>query len=230
MAVYGIADLHLSVAAKKPMDIFDGWDDHAEKLADNWEKRVAPEDTVVLAGDISWGMSLSQAVPDLRLIHQLPGQKIILKGNHDYWWTSMTRMEATLAEHGLDSIHFLHNNSYYLEGMHICGSRGWIFENGQPHDEKLIRREAIRMEASLKSRGSQPGETVLFLHYPPIFAGQTAHAFLKLMQKYGVSRCCYGHIHGPAHKHAFQGTAHGIAFQMIAADYLDFDPLLISPA
>ena len=227
MAIYAIGDLHLSVAAKKPMDIFTGWDNHAEKLAENWKRKIKPEDTVILAGDTSWGMNLAQAVPDFRLIDKLPGQKIILKGNHDYWWSSMTKMGETLCSYDFSTIRFLHNNSYFVEGAHICGSRGWIFENGEPYDEKMIRREGLRIEASLKDRSPQKGQTLLFLHYPPIYAGQTTEPFIKLMQKYGVSRCFYGHIHGQGHKYAVEGQSRGIDFTMIAADYLSFDPLLI---
>lgn len=227
MAIYAIGDLHLSVAADKPMDIFAGWENHTEKLIANWKKKITDQDTIVLAGDISWEMSLGKAIPDFRLIHQLPGQKIILKGNHDYWWTSLSKMRETLEKHELDSIHFLHNNSYYVEGVHICGSRGWIFENGEPYDEKIIRREALRIEASLKSRGSEEGETMLFLHYPPIYAGQTLEPYIKLMQQYGVSRCYYGHIHGKGYKYAVSGLCRGIEMSLISADYLSFDPLLI---
>ena len=227
MAIYAVGDLHLSVAAKKPMDIFEGWQDHAEKLIENWERKISPRDTVVLAGDTSWGMDLAQAVPDFRLLHNLPGRKIILKGNHDYWWTSLTKMGETLAKHELDSISFLHNNSYFVEGVHICGSRGWMFENGQPHNEKIVRREAMRIEASLISRGPQKGCTILFLHYPPTYAGQTLEPFFELMQKYGVSRCCYGHVHGQGQRYAVRGLYRGIEFTMISSDYLSFDPLRI---
>ena len=229
MAIYAIGDLHLSVAAKKPMDVFAGWDNHAEKLIENWKKKIKAEDSVVLAGDTSWGGSLTQAVPDFRLLHKLPGRKIILKGNHDHWWTSLGKMGETLEKYELSSLHFLHNNSYYVEGVHICGSRGWIFENGQPHDEKLVRREAMRIEASLQSRGPGEGETILFLHYPPIYAGQTLERYIKLMQQYGVKRCCYGHVHGQGQKFAAQGLCRGIELSMISADYLSFDPLLIQP-
>ena len=227
MAIYAIGDLHLSVAAKKPMDIFSGWDNHAEKLIENWRRKIRDEDTVVLAGDTSWGMDLAQAAADFRLIHKLPGQKILLKGNHDYWWDSLAKMNGTLAKHELHSLRFLHNNSYFVQGMHICGSRGWLFESGEAHDEKIIRREAIRIEASLKSRSGQPGETVLFLHYPPIFGSQTQEAFIALMQQYGVKKCCYGHIHSSGHKYAVQGNCRGIEMKMISSDYLAFDPLLI---
>ena len=227
MAIYAIGDLHLSVAAKKPMDIFDGWDNHAEKLIENWQRKVCENDTVVLVGDTSWGMDLAQAAPDFRLIHKLPGQKILLKGNHDYWWDSLTKMNATLEKHELHSLRFLHNNSYFADGVHICGSRGWLFESGQAYDEKMIRREAIRIESSLKARGTQAGETVLFLHYPPTYGSQTQEPFWEIMQKYGVKRCCYGHIHSKGHKFATVGRYRGIELSMVSSDYLSFDPLLI---
>lgn len=227
MAIYAIGDLHLSVAAKKPMDIFSGWDDHAEKLIENWKKKITDDDTVVLAGDTSWGQMISQAVPDFRLIHRLPGKrKILLKGNHDYWWSSITKMNGTFAEHGLDSLCILHNNSYEVEGVQICGSRGWLFETGEPHDEKLIRREAIRIETSLKSAKGD-GEKLLFLHYPPVYAGQVQEAFVALMHRYGIKRCFYGHIHGAGHKYAVQGNFRGVRLQMIASDYIGFDPVRV---
>lgn len=227
MAIYAIGDLHFSVAAKKPMDIFSGWDDHAQRVIDNWNRKIKPEDTVVLAGDTSWGMTLPEAVPDFRLIDRLPGRKLLLKGNHDYWWGSASKMMATFAEHGLGSLSILHNNSYAVEGKWICGSRGWLFESGQPHDEKIIRREAMRIEASLKSAGDD-GEKILFLHYPPVYAGQVQEQFLEVMHKYGINRCYYGHIHGAGHRYAVQGNYQGIQLRMISSDYVGFDPVLVA--
>ena len=227
MAIYAIGDLHLSVAAKKPMDIFSGWENHAEKIVENWEKRIRPEDVVVLAGDTSWGMTLAQALPDFRLIDKLPGKKILLKGNHDYWWASAAKMKETFEQNGLHSLYILHNNSFTVEGIHICGSRGWMFESGAPHDEKLIRREAMRMDASIRSAGDATGEKILFLHYPPLYAGQRLDAFLDVMKQYGIKRCYYGHIHGAGHRHAIQGEVDGIVFMMISADYVGFAPVLV---
>lgn len=229
MAIYAIGDLHLSVAAKKPMDIFSGWDDHAARICENWQKKITDDDTVILAGDTSWGMTLEQAVPDFRLIHKLPGKKILLKGNHDYWWGSMSKMNETLVAHGLDSLSILHNNSFQVEGKRICGSRGWMFESGEPHDDKLIRREAMRIEASLKQAGDGEGEILLFLHYPPVYAGQIQESFLELIFRYGIKRCYYGHIHGAGHKYAIQGNYRGVKLTMISSDYMGFDPLLIAP-
>lgn len=226
MAIYAIGDLHLSVAAKKPMDIFSGWDDHAERLSENWKNKIKPEDTVILAGDTSWGMTLPTAAPDFRLIDKLPGKKIILKGNHDYWWASMTKMNETFASYGFTTLSILHNNSYEVEGKCICGSRGWLFETGEKHDEKLIRREAMRIEASLKSAAGD-NERILFLHYPPVYAGQVQESFLALMHRYGIKRCYYGHIHGAGHRYAIQGNYRGIKLTMISSDYIGFDPVLI---
>lgn len=227
MAIYAIGDLHLSVAAKKPMDIFPGWQNHAERLIENWKRKIQPEDTVVLVGDTSWGMTLAGSIPDFRLIDQLPGKKILLKGNHDYWWVSVTKLQNTFAEHGITSISVLHNNSYAVEGKWICGSRGWLFESGEAHDEKIIRREAMRIEASLKSAGAD-GERILFLHYPPVYAGQVQTRFIELMQQYGIKRCYYGHIHGAGHRHAVQGDYCGVQLTMVSSDYLNFDPAFIS--
>ncbi|MFV0400633.1 MAG: metallophosphoesterase [Oscillospiraceae bacterium] len=227
MAIYAIGDLHLSVAAKTPMDIFQGWDNHAEMLIEIWTAKIKEKDTVVLAGDISWGMKMSEAVPDFRLIEGLPGEKIILKGNHDHWWGSVTSMNRALEEHEIRSIRFLHNNSYLVEGLEICGSRGWLFEDGAPHDVKIVRRETNRIEASLKSVEDAKAEKLLFLHYPPIFNGQELTPFIELMKKYKVKRCYYGHIHGPGHKYAVNKKVYGIKFEMISADFIAFDPILI---
>lgn len=227
MAIYAIGDLHLSVLAKKPMDIFSGWEDHAQRIEENWRKKIRDDDVVVLDGDTSWGMTLPQALPDFRLLHRLPGKKIIIKGNHDYWWASVTKMKSVFAENGFDSLYILHNNSFSVNGVHICGSRGWMFESGERHDDKLINREAMRIEASIRSVGDAPGERILFLHYPPLYAGQTLEPFLDVMRRYGIKRCYYGHIHGTGHKYAFEGVFQGIRFTMISADYIGFDPLLI---
>jgi predicted phosphohydrolase len=227
MSIYAIGDLHLSAAAEKPMDIFSGWEDHTTRIAENWRKKIKPEDTVVLAGDTSWGMSLAQAVPDFELIHELPGTKLLLKGNHDYWWSSAAKMNAVFAENGLTSLRLLHNSSYEAEGVFLCGSRGWLFETGEPHDEKLIRREAMRIAASIRSSGDGPGERILFLHYPPIYNGQRLEAFMGVIRDHGIRRCYYGHIHGAARRHAIQGLVDGCEFTMISADYLGFDPVLV---
>lgn len=229
MALFVIGDLHLSETAKKPMDIFPGWENHARTLCENWKNTVSAEDTVVLAGDLSWGMTLGEALADLELIDSLPGKrKLLLKGNHDYWWTSASKMRGFFDANGLSTLDILHNNAYEAEGFRVCGSRGWIFENGAPHDEKIINREAVRIEASIKASESMSGERVLFLHYPPVFAGQELTAFLDLMRRYGIKRCYYGHIHGAGHRGAVRGNWRGLDFSLISADFVGFCPVRVS--
>jgi predicted phosphohydrolase len=231
MALYAIGDLHLSQGVKKPMDIFFGWEGYTERLVANWRRLVTASDTVVLAGDTSWGMTLEEALPDFILLNSLPGEKkLILKGNHDYWWTSAAKMRAFFEANGLNSLFILHNNAFAAGGFAVCGSRGWVFENGEPHDDKIINREAIRIEASLKAAQSMPGERLLFLHYPPVFAEQELTSYLELMQQYGISRCFYGHIHGAGAQKAVTGLYNGVTLRLIAADYLNFCPLFIGGA
>jgi len=172
-------------------------------------------------------MTLSQALPDFRLLHSLPGRKILIKGNHDYWWASVTKMKEIFAENGLGSLYVLHNNSFTVDGTNICGSRGWMFESGEPHDDKLIRREAMRIDASIRSAGDQPGERILFLHYPPMYAGHTLEQFIGVMEGHGIRRCYYGHIHGAGHRFAVEGIQRGVELRMISADYIGFDPVLV---
>ena len=142
MSLFAIGDPHLSFGCQKPMDIFRGWENHADRLSEHWRRVVSDEDTVVLPGDISWAMNLESLLPDLQFLNQLPGKKVLLKGNHDYWWTTKQKMEQYLHQNGLDRIAFLHNNCICAEGFRLCGTRGWLFENGQPQDEKVLAREA----------------------------------------------------------------------------------------
>lgn len=227
MALYVIGDLHLSQSVDKSMDVFPGWENYTQRILKNWNNTVSTDDTVVLAGDISWGMNMEESMADFRLLEALPGNKIILKGNHDYWWGSLTSMYRALSKEGITSIDFLHNNSYIVEGKAICGSRGWMFEDGETHDAKIIRRETFRLEASLDSVTDPEAEKILFMHYPPLFTDQIIEPFIETMQSHGVSRCYYGHIHASGHNYAKEGVHHGIEFTLISADYLDFTPALV---
>jgi len=186
---------------------------------------VQPQDTVIIPGDVSWGMSLEQAKEDFLFLHRLPGKKILMKGNHDYWWTTRAKMESFLEGNGLDSLSILHNNAVSVEGLSLCGSRGWMFEQGQEHDKKIINREAGRIRASLQDAqrfGEQ--EKVLFLHYPPVFMQDSIPEFFEVMNQYGVRRCYYGHIHSQGCRFAFQGEWCGVQLEMVSADYLRFMP------
>lgn len=232
--IHTIADLHLSLCADKPMHIFGSrWQNHPDKLKSRWCSLVAQDDTVVIPGDISWAMSLPDAEADFRFIESLPGQKLIGKGNHDFWWTSAAKMTKTLESWGVTSVRFLHNNAYRAENKIICGSRGWFIEEKQqntvqPVDyEKLVSRECSRVELSLKegAKLADDGcETLLFLHFPPVYGDFVCEPIVNVLLKYGVKRCFYGHIHGN-YTHPGKTVHEGIEFTMISADYLDFYPI-----
>ena len=227
MALFVLGDPHLALGCDKAMDIFPGWEGYLPKLEDNWRANVAETDTVVLAGDISWAMKLEHTVEDFRFLNSLPGRKILLKGNHDLWWGTLSKMEEYLHQNGLSSLHFLHNNYYWADGVAVCGSRGWMAEAPEGHDAKMMAREAIRLEASLKAAqsGSPEAERVVFLHYPPFYSGRPAGELADVMQKYDVKMCYYGHLHSTAIRWAVQGQRDGITYHLASADYLGFSPL-----
>lgn len=228
MALFVMGDLHLSLSSDKSMDIFGGWENYVERIKDNWNREVSPEDTVVVPGDISWAMSLKEAEADFRFIHELPGRKIILKGNHDYWWTTAAKMNNFLAENGFDSIFILHNNHYAYENYGICGTRGWINDDTEPADAKVLAREANRLEASISSAESAGLEPLVFLHYPPLYGNEYNPDLLEVMYRHNIKRCWYGHIHGrKGHQNAVNGERDGIVFQLVSADYVQFCPVKI---
>lgn len=229
MALYAIGDLHLCLGASKPMDVFGGnWVGYMEKLAEGMSV-IAPDDTTVLLGDLSWALDLEGARPDFSWIDQIPGRKIILKGNHDYWWSTASKFYKFCQEWGFSNQLILNNNHYEYEDWAICGTRGWFFEeesSGQ-HDEKVFKRELLRLETSLKSAGDRP--KMVFLHYPPRYKGYECTEILELLQRYEVRRCFYGHLHGPSHKLAMEGLWDGVEYRLVAADFLNFKPLKVFP-
>ncbi len=222
MALYVIGDPHLSFSVDKPMDIFGGrWADHPEKLKKAWLEKISSEDTVVLAGDLSWGISLKEAEADFAFLHSLPGKKILLKGNHDYWWETASKLRRFFAERGWEDFELLYNNSITAEGFALCGTRGWEAAPETEQDRKMLERELGRLERSLQA--AEPGlQRIVFLHYPPM-AGQ-AKPFLPLLKQYNVHLCYYGHLHGyPAIK-AAPLEEDGVLFRLISADALSFCP------
>lgn len=227
MSLFAIADLHLSLSVDKPMNIFGGWDNHVEKLTENWNKTVLAEDTVVLPGDISWGMNLDEAKADFDFVNSLNGRKIISKGNHDYWWSTVSKLNKFIEENGFDTIHFLHNNHYSYGKYGICGTRGWINETEVPADAKVLAREAQRLEVSIQSALKEELEPIVFLHYPPVYGNESNYDILDVMFRYGVKECYYGHLHGRAHKNAVCGERDGINFHLIASDFVQFCPQLV---
>ena len=206
MALFVLGDTHLSLGASKPMDIFPGWNDYVERLEKNWRKLIKPEDTIVLAGDISWAMRLTDTRKDFEFLQSLPGQKIIMKGNHDYWWSTVNKMNAYLKAEGFDTLHILHNNSYSVEGYALCGTRGWLFDAGEAHDEKVMNREIGRLRMSLDA--AEPGlEKLVFLHYPPVYTGTSAPEIVATLKEYSIRTCYYGHLHGNAIRYAMRCRA-----------------------
>ena len=227
MALFVLGDTHLSLGGAKPMDVFPGWDGYVRKLEANWRRLVKPEDTVVLAGDISWSMRLADTRRDFAFLHSLPGRKLIMKGNHDYWWSTANKMNAFFQAEGFDSLRLLHNNSYTVDGYALCGTRGWLFDAGEPHDEKVMNREIGRLRLSLDA--AEPGrEKLVFLHYPPVYTDASAPEIVAVLKEYGVRRCFYAHLHGKAIRFAVQGEADGIRYKLVSADGLHFCPYKIT--
>ena len=224
MALYAIGDLHLCLGAPKPMDVFGGnWVGYMDKLKDGLSV-IGPEDTTVLLGDLSWALELSSARDDFAWIDQIPGKKIILKGNHDYWWSTASKFYKFCEENGFSNQWILNNNHYEYNGWAICGTRGWFFEEerGSDHDEKVFKRELIRLEASLQSAGDLP--KIVFLHYPPLYKGYRCDEIIELLERYEVRQCFYGHLHGASHGLAMEGLWNGVEYRLVAADKLNFQP------
>jgi len=230
MAIYTISDLHLSLGIDKPMDIFgEIWEKHEEKIKENWIKKVKEEDLVLLPGDFSWAMYLEDAKKDFEYLNKLPGTKLLLKGNHDYWWGTLVKMKEFLKENKIENIDFIQNNSYLWEDKIIAGTRGWSEQ--EENAEKIIRRENLRLELSLQDGVTKYGkdrEIIVCMHYPPFNGYEKAELdFIKTMKKYNVKTCIYGHIHGEAGKDAIQGNIEGINFIMASSDQTNFDLIKI---
>ena len=232
MSIYVIADLHLSFNESKPMDIFgDNWQNHEEKIRQDWLSKVKPEDTVLHLGDFSWGMSLEDTLKDFEYINKLPGKKILLKGNHDYWWTTVTSMKKFFIENNIDNIEFLHNNFFEIEDKIICGTRGWTltYTDEIEFNEKIINRECDRLKLSLNEAVKKCGrdkEIIVCLHYPPIMQGNILKGettpFMEVLKEYNIKRCYYGHLHGDSINDAVQGEVDGIELKLVSCDGVDF--------
>ena len=225
MGLYAIGDLHLSLAKDKPMDVFgDAWKNHADKLRQGFAA-LGGDDLTILCGDLSWGMGLEETGPDFAFVEALPGKKLLLKGNHDYWWTTAAKTKRFFAEHGIESIDILNNNCFFYGDVAICGTRGWFYEEerSDAHDEKIMRREIMRLEASLKAAGEH--EKLVFLHYPPIYQSYRCKEILSLLREHRVRLCCYGHIHGKGCQSAFKGRYEQTEYKLVSADYVNFTPV-----
>lgn len=233
MSIYGIGDLHLSFSVDKPMDIFGPqWDNHAEKIRKSWLEKVNESDTVVLPGDFSWAMYLDETYEDFKFLNSLPGKKILSKGNHDYWWTTVTSMKRYLKENDFENIEFLYNSAFLVEDKILAGTRGWVNTYKSQENYKILKRENERLKLSIEKGIKEFGESkeiIVFIHYPPFYKESVPEEidFMKTMEKYNVKRCYYAHLHTESHKDAIEGIINGIEYKLISSDYLNFDLLKI---
>ena len=233
--IYIIGDLHLSNSTDKPMDVFGmNWEDHDKKIEEDWNLKVKEDDTVILAGDFSWAMYLEESLEDFKFLNRLPGRKIMLKGNHDYWWQTVSKMKDFLADNNIENVEFLYNNAIEVEDKIFVGTRGWIFNEDSVEDKKVIDREAIRLELSIKDavkfgeESVRNREMIAIMHYPPISkhcmknGGGYKSPFLDIMKQYGIQKCYYAHLHGPSHKEAIEGNIEGVEMKLISSDFTGF--------
>ena len=233
MAIYAIADLHLSLNTDKPMDIFGtNWENHSEKIKEDWLDKVKETDTVLIPGDFSWETYLEDTYKDFEFLDSLPGNKILLKGNHDYWWTTLTNIRNYFKENNFKTIDILFNNSFEFENFIVAGTRGWDYT--KTSERKIIEREIGRLKLSLKDakKKNQDKNIIVCMHYPPISKNYLDNEFerkiLYLLKEYNVKRCIYGHLHGTSHAGAITGLIEGIQFDLVSADYLDFKLLKLN--
>jgi len=228
MAIYGVADLHLSTFTDKPMDIFEGWQDYTTRIKANWNRLVKEDDLVVIPGDLSWAKNLDEAMSDFLFLHELKGEKILLKGNHDFWYSTATKVRNWLNQNGFDTIEVLNNNSFLVGDVCIAGTRGWILDRSSSENMKIYTREIQRLQLSLEdAKKNEPREIIVFMHYPPIYSNYEQEEMLELLARYNIKRCYYGHVHGSSINYAFNGMKYDINFKLISADYLQFTPLLV---
>ena len=227
MSLFAIGDTHLSFSCNKPMDIFRGWEDYENKLRKNWNSIVTPRDTVVIAGDISWAMNIEDAVEDFRYLDSLNGTKIILKGNHDYWWTTKKKIEEIFEKNGISTIKLLFNNAYRVGDIAVCGTRGWFFDCVGEADRKVLLREAGRLRRSIDEAKQLGGRLNVFLHYPPLSRTQVCDEIYEVIKSSGAEACYYGHLHGQSAGWAVNSEYDGIDFHLVSADFLEFCPKLV---
>lgn len=234
MSIYAIGDLHLSLDNSKPMNVFgDNWKNHMEKIKDNWKKIIKDDDLVILPGDFSWAMNIKDMYLDFKFINDLPGIKVLIKGNHDYWWSTMKSMNEFIIKNNFTNIYFLNNNSFYYQGYSIIGTRGWNFKE-EDNLEKMINREKCRLENSIIDckKNNTNSKIICVLHYPPLIPGMLYNRnygpYLEILKKYNIQKCLYGHLHGEAHLEAIEGKIDGIELKLVSSDYLNFIPYLVA--
>lgn len=225
LSIYAISDLHLALGTNKPMDIFgESWNNHLTKIELDWKSKAKVDDVILLPGDLSWAMNIKETYLDFKYLNNLPGKKILLKGNHDYWWTTVTSMKRYMLENKFENINFLYNNSYQYEDYIICGTRGWN-NTESTEDEKIYKREQQRLKLSIEDGIRKYGrerKIIVCMHYPPFNKIQCEEGFIKIMKQYNVAQCVYGHLHGSSQNEAKEGNIDGIDFKLVSCDYTDF--------
>lgn len=229
MTLFAIGDLHLSFSSEKPMDIYGGnWINHTEKIKQAWLQNIKEDDTVIIPGDTSWGLRFEEAVQDLEWIHRLPGKKVLIKGNHDLWWHSITRLNSLYSD-----MYFLQNNYFAYGDYAVCGTRGWVCPNSNDfteHDEKIYNREAKRLKLSLDSAAADGFKRfIVALHYPPTNEKYEDSQFTQILEAYNVEKVVYGHLHGEAFRLGLKGVRNGVHYLLSSCDYLKCEPLCILP-
>ncbi len=224
MSLYAISDLHLSLSADKPMDVFRGWQGYVERLKANWCRLVTEDDTVVIPGDISWAMKLSDAKADFAFLNSLPGKKIILKGNHDLWWSTAKKLTQFLEENDFDTITFVFNNAVTVEDKAVCGTRGWFYDIAA--EDKVVLREAGRLDTSITAAKKTGLTPVVFTHYPPVYKDWVCEEIFGIIKKHGIKTVYHGHIHGSGLNNATK-EYDGVNFRLLSADCVDFCPVPI---
>ncbi|MDK2802972.1 MAG: metallophosphoesterase [Oscillospiraceae bacterium] len=224
MSLYCIGDLHLSLGSNKPMDIFPGWENYINKIEKNFLEIIKPEDTVVIPGDISWAINFKELYEDFKFLESMPGKKILLKGNHDYWFNTKKKMDNFILENSFSSISILHNDSKDYGDYFIAGTRGWVNENKENVDKKVLLREAGRLEISITHGMKKGKKPIVFLHYPPLYKNSYNKEMLSVLNKYKIDKVYYGHIHGEFIKYAKTGIHDGIEYNLVSSDFLNFKP------
>lgn len=226
MSIYAISDLHLSLSTDKPMNVFHGWENYVEQIKSNWTRLVTDQDTVVIPGDISWALKIDEAIEDFKFIDSLPGKKVIIKGNHDLWWGTMNKLLAFFEKNEIKTIFPVFNSYYEAEGKAICGSRGWNYDSKES-EEKIILREANRLDTSITAAEKNGLEPIVFTHFPPVYGEFVCDPIIEVLNKHNIKHIYHGHIHGAGRNNSVPEWQ-GIKFTLISCDCIDFTPILVS--
>lgn len=224
MKIFGISDLHLSFESDKPMDVFRGWENHTDRIKANWTRLVDEEDIVVLPGDFSWALKISETKKDFQFLDSLPGKKLLIKGNHDLWWSTAKKIHEFFEENKIGSVDIIFNSMYRVGNYAVCGSRGWLFEKQE--DKTIASREAGRLKASLEAALKENLTPIVFMHYPPVYAEQVTEPIMDVIREYGIKKVYHGHIHGSGMYNSVK-EYDGVSFKLLSCDCIDFTPYFI---